>query len=1193
MANLSRRMNILYIPTEFSTWHAARSWSYSVQLAMEEGFKACGCNVITLPAIRGLSAEMPASWLRHASGLLKNHTFDQVWIELVHNNPGEHFLEWLRDIAPIRVALIGESLDYDDAAIRLHPHLAHRRAVVEARLSYMTHALFADECDAELAEKNGVARGLWWPQAVPERCITIPTDPPATSSALFAGIAYGQREKWLSDPVLAGLIEKVRSSEHGTYLPHLFDAVQSAALKQLEEGFVPEMEHLNLYVDMLRQIRRLCFDHWLSTLQRGSAVINLPSFMKAYAGRVVEGMAAGRPVISWRVPDRPHIDGLFVSGTEILHYSASMPAELAAQIRYIIENPEAGRHIAEAARIKLSLHHTVEKRVRQIMAWLKDGSKPDYCGGTYQTGDIRVTEFCRTFGAEISLDKLAAQALSSNGESKVIDDRQISGYIAANELDKAIVCLEPSSFYPEIKGMLAHLHLATGNATAAARLIYQALSDEPDNADYLLDAAELASIRDDQDNLHFYLNKANRLILNEQQRRRMEQLAKKRGETPGCNGSELSIQVAAFIAATIQTAKSLALQGNVDGAVDQLLNCGIKADPSSPAPYLELAEILMAAGRYEDALQVLPEMPPTTDQGLMSELAAICHAALGNEAAARDAARQFEERPRVLVVRGTLAARSGDLTQAEALFRQAADRDPSCGRAWLSLGMLLWGSGDQESAYQALRRGVVVEPLNAEAVKILRDMAERFSRQEDILPVITNAVGLYPDSCNLARHHAELLALCGRVGEALEECEAFLVRFGVDEEMLDLALELRRQAGVYDRRADVGNNSISLCMIVKNEAQNLAACLASLKPVVHEMVVVDTGSSDRTADIAAAFGARVSSFAWNGNFSDARNRAINESKGTWVLVMDADEVLSALDYDAVRHTVCETGGEKIAWSVLTRNYTTRVNAQGWIANDRAYPVEERSDGWHPSWKVRLFRNDPEIRFTGEVHEMVENSLLKAVYRIDQAPFVVHHYGGLVERTEETAEKGRRYFEFGMKKLEQNPRDTGALAELAVQAGEIGSFTEAIQLWDRLLDITPNNIEALFNKGYALIMLQRYQEARVFSEKVLALVPDHKEAAFNYGTAVLYVGEPSEAVQKLEPLLARYPEYPPLLAVLTLLYLLCGQREKAALAYAKLMALNYAIADYAKARADVLIRLEKDDQARKLLDECAAIGMDVF
>lgn len=644
------------------------------------------------------------------------------------------------------------------------------------------------------------------------------------------------------------------------------------------------------------------------------------------------------------------------------------------------------------------------------------------------------------------------------------------------------------------------------------------------------------------------------------------------------------------LSTAVQKARLFIQRDAADVAVSILLEQGIKAAPSSPVAYFELADILLAAERYEEALQVLAEMPPSADACRLLEIQAICYAAKGQDEAARQAALQATGRPRAVVTLGTLAARSGNLAEAEKFFRSAVEADSSCGSGWLSLGMLLWGNGDQEGAYQAVRQAATVDPLNNEAVKILRDMAGRKFRYADALLIISDAAQLYPDSRNLRRHHAELLVQCNRDREALDACEAFLVRFGVDEELLSMALQVRRRIGIYNRLAEAGTQSISLCMIVKNEEKSLPACLASLKPAVDEMIVVDTGSTDRTVEIASAFGARVDNFAWNGNFSDARNHALSKAKGAWILVMDADEVLSKRDYSVIKETVSSAGCQKIAWSVLTRNYTAKVHAQGWVSNDGVFPNEERADGWHPSWKVRLFPNLPLIRFTGEVHEMVEKSLLTGGYSIHKASFVVHHYGGLEEGAEEGAEKRLRYFEIGMKKLENNPHDVTAIAELAVQAGEMGSFAEALQLWDRLLGIAPDNVEALFNKGFVLIGLQRYHEALAIEKKVLGLVPGHKEAAFNYGTSALYVGNPAKAVKILEPLRRQHPEYPPLLAILTLLYLLTGQRNKAITTYSTLKSMNYAITDYAKARADVLARLGKEKLARTLLDECARIGI---
>ncbi|WP_337960802.1 glycosyltransferase family 2 protein [Caloramator sp. mosi_1] len=88
---------------------------------------------------------------------------------------------------------------------------------------------------------------------------------------------------------------------------------------------------------------------------------------------------------------------------------------------------------------------------------------------------------------------------------------------------------------------------------------------------------------------------------------------------------------------------------------------------------------------------------------------------------------------------------------------------------------------------------------------------------------------------------------------------------------------------------------ISLCMIVKNEENNIAKCLNSIKDYVDEIIITDTGSTDNTKEIAKSFTDKIFDYNWNNNFADARNFCISKAKNDWVLVLDADEVVIEFD----------------------------------------------------------------------------------------------------------------------------------------------------------------------------------------------------------------------------------------------------------------------------------------------------------
>lgn len=143
---------------------------------------------------------------------------------------------------------------------------------------------------------------------------------------------------------------------------------------------------------------------------------------------------------------------------------------------------------------------------------------------------------------------------------------------------------------------------------------------------------------------------------------------------------------------------------------------------------------------------------------------------------------------------------------------------------------------------------------------------------------------------------------------------------------------------------------LSLCMIVKNEKYNLPRCLASVKPYVDEIIVVDTGSDDGTPEIAAKFGAKVSYFEWCDDFAAARNYAISQASGDWILMPDADEEII----------------------VESEHFLTQLTVQ---PNVIAYSValtEANNQSLTPAYLIRLFRNLPDIKYEGRFHEQLKH-----------------------------------------------------------------------------------------------------------------------------------------------------------------------------------------------------------------------------
>jgi tetratricopeptide (TPR) repeat protein len=171
---------------------------------------------------------------------------------------------------------------------------------------------------------------------------------------------------------------------------------------------------------------------------------------------------------------------------------------------------------------------------------------------------------------------------------------------------------------------------------------------------------------------------------------------------------------------------------------------------------------------------------------------------------------------------------------------------------------------------------------------------------------------------------------------------------------------------------------VSACLIVKDEAACLAGCLRSVRGVVDEIIVIDTGSTDETVEIARAEGAKVARITWRGDFAAARNAALDQATGDWIFVLDADEELDDTSASAVRTAVSDPAAEA---------YWVRIVSYLGDSPDDQLTVENL----YP----RLFRRRLAYRFAGDIHEQILPALTSAGAEVRTSAITLLHYGYLV------------------------------------------------------------------------------------------------------------------------------------------------------------------------------------------------------
>ena len=276
---------------------------------------------------------------------------------------------------------------------------------------------------------------------------------------------------------------------------------------------------------------------------------------------------------------------------------------------------------------------------------------------------------------------------------------------------------------------------------------------------------------------------------------------------------------------------------------------------------------------------------------------------------------------------------------------------------------------------------------------------------------------------------------------------------------------------------------ISLCMIVRNEEHNIADCLACVKDLVDEMIVVDTGSTDRTKEIAAGLGARVYDFTWVDSFAAARNESLRHAKGKWIFWLDADDRIDEENRAKLKRLFERVGDELDAYLLHCLIVPSDPGEQPRVVDHG-----------------RLFRNHPELRWHYRVHEQI----LPAVHRLGgktiKTDVVVQHIGYQdASKRPGKLERNRQLLELEHK---DNPNDAFTLYNLGRINERLGKVPEAMPYWRRCLSLVPPN-ETYVAKLYSLLAhghRQLGQRYKMMTTVLAGLVrfPDHADLLFLAG-----------------------------------------------------------------------------------------------
>ena len=278
---------------------------------------------------------------------------------------------------------------------------------------------------------------------------------------------------------------------------------------------------------------------------------------------------------------------------------------------------------------------------------------------------------------------------------------------------------------------------------------------------------------------------------------------------------------------------------------------------------------------------------------------------------------------------------------------------------------------------------------------------------------------------------------------------------------------------------------LTICIMSKNEEDVIQACIQSAKVYADEIIVMDTGSTDHTVDLAKQSGADVKTMKWNNDFSEIRNQMIDSSQNPYILMLDADEVILP--------------NQEKKFSEAIHRLKSAPNCIAQVVMISYMEDEEQSI----SCISRMFNNSPSIRYEGRIHEQIISSDL-SLESFNSRIEVVHH--GYVPERMENKNKFQRNIDLLTSAIKSDPNDTYMLFQLGrtyhVQRREQEAYRYLISAYR--LSIAEGFIDSslLITLGWNLLRLKKWSELLQLIDEGLKCYPNYTDLYYLYGCTLI-------------------------------------------------------------------------------------------